>query len=91
MMVNAPEEPGYQVLIPNFERVYPNIKVEATYPPSTTLWYQLESTELAAGNAPDVLGRVPGCGTPSRSVCSRRPATWRRWSRSRGRSGRCRS
>jgi raffinose/stachyose/melibiose transport system substrate-binding protein len=68
MLVNAPPQPGYQVLIPNFERVYPNIKVEATYAPTNSVWYQLETTELAAGNAPDVLGTSPGCGTPV-SVC----------------------
>jgi raffinose/stachyose/melibiose transport system substrate-binding protein len=59
MMVNAPEEPGYQVLIPNFERAYPSIRVEATYPPSTALWYQLETTELAAGNGPDLVATRP--------------------------------
>jgi raffinose/stachyose/melibiose transport system substrate-binding protein len=30
--------------------------------------YQLESTELAAGNAPDLLQTYPGCGTPI-SIC----------------------
>jgi raffinose/stachyose/melibiose transport system substrate-binding protein len=68
MLVNMPPQPGYQVLIPNFERVYPNIKVEATYAPTNADWYQLETTELAAGNAPDLLGTFPGCGTPV-SVC----------------------
>jgi raffinose/stachyose/melibiose transport system substrate-binding protein len=68
MLVNQPPQPGYQVLIANFERVYPNIKVEATYAPSNPVWYQLETTELAAGNAPDLLGTFPGCGTPV-SVC----------------------
>ena len=64
LLVNAIPQPGYEVLIPNFERVYPNIQVEATYAPSNSAWYQTESTELAAGNASDVLGGFPGCGTP---------------------------
>jgi raffinose/stachyose/melibiose transport system substrate-binding protein len=68
MLVLASSQPGYQVLIANFERVYPNIKVEATYAPSDAVWYRLETTELAAGNAPDLLGTRPGCGTPV-SVC----------------------
>jgi raffinose/stachyose/melibiose transport system substrate-binding protein len=68
MLVLATSQPAYQVLIPNFERVYPNIDVEATFAPSNGVWYQLETTQLAAGNAPDVLGTNPGCGTPV-SVC----------------------
>jgi raffinose/stachyose/melibiose transport system substrate-binding protein len=68
MLVNTPPQPGYQLLIPNFERVYPNITVQATYAANNAAWYQLESTELAAGNAPDLLGTNPGCGTPV-SVC----------------------
>jgi raffinose/stachyose/melibiose transport system substrate-binding protein len=68
MLALAPQQPAYQVLIPNFERVYPNIKVEATFVPSSATFYQLELTELAAGSAPDVLGTNPGCGTPV-SVC----------------------
>jgi ABC-type glycerol-3-phosphate transport system substrate-binding protein len=67
MLVNATAQPGYQVLIANFEGAYPNIKVDATFAPAK-VWYQLEATELAAGNAPDLLGTLPGCGTPV-SVC----------------------
>jgi raffinose/stachyose/melibiose transport system substrate-binding protein len=68
MLGIATVQPGYQVLIPNFERVYPNIRVDATFAPTQVTWYQLEATELAAGNAPDLLGTLPGCGTPV-SVC----------------------
>src|SRR5919204_624224 len=64
----TPTQPSFQVLIANFERVYPNIKVEATYAPGNAAWYRLETTELAAGNAPDLLGTNPGCGPPV-SVC----------------------
>jgi raffinose/stachyose/melibiose transport system substrate-binding protein len=61
------QKPGFDLLVPNFERVYPNIKVDITYvsgPPGS-----LEPTELALGTAPDVLSTFPGCGTPI-SVCA---------------------
>jgi raffinose/stachyose/melibiose transport system substrate-binding protein len=58
----------WQVLVPNFERVYPNITVSVTDAGSTPGLYQLEATELAAGNAPDLLQTYSGCGTPV-SVC----------------------
>jgi raffinose/stachyose/melibiose transport system substrate-binding protein len=88
MLMNGVTEPGYRVLIANFERVYPNITVDATFTPTQAVWYQLETTELTAGNAPDLLGTVPGCGTPV-SVCVLAKAghlaplvkePWLRWS-----------
>jgi ABC-type glycerol-3-phosphate transport system substrate-binding protein len=57
-------KPAYDVLIPNFERRYPNITVDPTYPGNYNTLYQLEPIELAAGNAPDLLTTSPGCGTP---------------------------
>ena len=60
---------GYQLLIPNFERVYPNITVNITYAGSNAQLYQLETTEFAAGNAPDLIVTFPGCGTPI-SICT---------------------
>jgi raffinose/stachyose/melibiose transport system substrate-binding protein len=54
-------QPVFNVLIPNFERVYPNITVSVTYAPTLILQQQLETTELAAGNAPDVLDADLGC------------------------------
>ena len=60
--------PAYDVLIPNFERAYPNITLNPTYVPNSTSLGQLEVTELAAGNAPDVLQVAPGCGA-STAVC----------------------
>ncbi len=69
MIAEAMYQPGYSVLIPNFERVYPNIKVDITYAASTAQDYQIETTELAAGNGPDLLATFPGCGTPI-SVCT---------------------
>jgi raffinose/stachyose/melibiose transport system substrate-binding protein len=68
------QQPGWQVLISNFERVYPNVTVNATYLPNATL-YQLESTELAAGNAPDLLSTGAGCGTPI-SICLLARSGW---------------
>ena len=61
-------KPAWDALIPNFERAYPNIKIAVTYTPSNTSMYELETTELAAGNAPDILSTDPGCGTPV-AVC----------------------
>jgi raffinose/stachyose/melibiose transport system substrate-binding protein len=63
------QKPGLDILVSNFERVYPNITVDVTYNSSLGILYQLEATELAAGSAPDVLTTFPGCGTPI-SVCA---------------------
>jgi raffinose/stachyose/melibiose transport system substrate-binding protein len=68
MLFNVGNEPGWSVLIPNFERAYPNITVNATYAPTAAVM-QEETTELAAGNAPDLLYVNPGCGGPT-SVCA---------------------
>ena len=68
MLVNSTTQPGYSVLISNFERVYPNITVNVTYSASNTQLFELEMTELAAGNGPDLLATYPGCGLPI-SVC----------------------
>ena len=64
MLITVNSKPGWDVLIPNFQRAYPNIRVDITYAPNNTVLVQLETTELAAGNAPDVLATNPGCGTP---------------------------
>jgi raffinose/stachyose/melibiose transport system substrate-binding protein len=60
-------KPGYDVLVPNFERVYPNITVNMTYATPADI-SQLMATELEAGNAPDLYETSPGCGA-LRSVC----------------------
>src|SRR5580765_5887471 len=62
-------KPGWDVVIANFQRAYPNIRINVTYAPNQTVLIQLESTELAAGNAPDVLSATPGCGTPI-AICA---------------------
>jgi raffinose/stachyose/melibiose transport system substrate-binding protein len=67
MLASSTNQPAFQVLIANFERVYPSIAVSVTYAPPAMV-SQLEATELAAGNAPDLLSTFPGCGTTT-SVC----------------------
>jgi raffinose/stachyose/melibiose transport system substrate-binding protein len=62
MLANGNKQPAYDVLIPNFERVYPNIKIDISYAPGGTT--QLEPVELASGNAPDLLNTMPGTGGP---------------------------
>jgi raffinose/stachyose/melibiose transport system substrate-binding protein len=68
MLAYFTEQPGYSLLVANFERVYPNVTVAVTYAANPVQEYQLETTELAAGNGPDLLAVIPGCGTPI-SVC----------------------
>jgi raffinose/stachyose/melibiose transport system substrate-binding protein len=63
MIVTMQNKPGYDVLIANFERAYPNIDVNITYLPTAQAVMDLETTELAAGNAPELLMSFPACGT----------------------------
>jgi raffinose/stachyose/melibiose transport system substrate-binding protein len=67
MLVPNQAKPALDLLIQRFELVYPNMRVEPTYAGGGQI-YQLETTELAAGNAPDVLGTQAGCGQPN-SIC----------------------
>ncbi len=67
-LVTPTSKPGWDLLIPNFERAYPNIHVDMRYVPNNTTLYQVETTQLAAGNAPELLATNPGCGTPI-AVC----------------------
>jgi raffinose/stachyose/melibiose transport system substrate-binding protein len=64
MLSISGDQTAFNVLIPNFERVYPDITVNATYAANTAALAQLETTELAAGTAPDLLDTSPGCGAP---------------------------
>ncbi len=66
MLALPSQQAGLSVMVANFERVYPNISVQVTYAPSVAS--SLETTELAAGNAPDLLTTLPGCGSPI-AVC----------------------
>jgi raffinose/stachyose/melibiose transport system substrate-binding protein len=63
MLANSKEQPAFQVLIPNFERVYPNITVDITYVPSAAE-AQIELTEFAAGTAPDIIPTSSGETSP---------------------------
>jgi ABC-type glycerol-3-phosphate transport system substrate-binding protein len=58
MIWTSSDIPVMPVLIANFERVHPEIVVNATYgcPGS------IELSELAAGNGPDLICDFPGCG-----------------------------
>jgi raffinose/stachyose/melibiose transport system substrate-binding protein len=62
-------QPGLDVIVANFERVYPQIKVSATYAGSLVDIYQLETTQLRAGNATDLLYLQAGCGSPI-AICA---------------------
>src|SRR5262249_40538008 len=57
-------QPAFDVLIPNFERAYPDIEVDVTYQAPLSRIFQLETIQLAAGTAPDVLWVEPAssCG-----------------------------
>jgi raffinose/stachyose/melibiose transport system substrate-binding protein len=55
------DQPAFEVLVANFERVYPNIQINATYTPSGT-YAPLLATQLQAGNGPDLMYTVPGTG-----------------------------
>ena len=81
-------QPGLDVIIANFKRVYPQIDVSVTYAGSVVDIFQLETTQLRAGSAPDLLYVQAGCGSPI-AICTlarsgylapllRKP--WVRWS-----------
>jgi raffinose/stachyose/melibiose transport system substrate-binding protein len=58
------QKAGYDVLIPNFERVYPNVDVQVTYTVNAPTLYQIETSELGAGSGPDIISTQPGCASP---------------------------
>ena len=68
LLAPVTSQPAYSLMIQDFERAHPNITIDATFTPTAATLYQLETTELAAGNAPDLLQIYPGCGTPI-SIC----------------------
>jgi raffinose/stachyose/melibiose transport system substrate-binding protein len=63
MLAQSTDKAAFDVLIPNFERVYPGISVNVTYVPSATL-SQFEETELAAGSLPDIIPTSDGPTSP---------------------------
>jgi raffinose/stachyose/melibiose transport system substrate-binding protein len=62
-------QPGLDIMIGNFERVYPQVKVNATYAGNIVDIYQLETTQLRSGSAPDLLYVQAGCGSPI-AICT---------------------
>ena len=70
LLITVNSKPGWDLVIPNFERVYPNIEVEVKYLPANAPLYQLETTQLAAGNAPSCSRRALAAVPRSRSACS---------------------
>jgi raffinose/stachyose/melibiose transport system substrate-binding protein len=67
-LTNGTTRQAYDVLVPNFERVYPNINVKVEYAATAADTARLITTRLASGNAPDVFVTWPGCGTTI-SIC----------------------
>ncbi len=65
LLSQALYQPGFDVLIQNFERVYPNITVQPTYEGVSAVLSQVENTELAAGDAPDLIPVSSGSSTTS--------------------------
>ncbi len=63
MLAPSTDQAAFQVLVPNFERVYPNIAVDVAYVPSANL-PQIEEIEVAAGNAPDIVATSDGTTSP---------------------------
>jgi raffinose/stachyose/melibiose transport system substrate-binding protein len=55
-------KPALDAMIANFERVYPDVTIDATYTPNLTVQSQLLLTELAAGNGPDLMAIGAGSG-----------------------------
>jgi raffinose/stachyose/melibiose transport system substrate-binding protein len=54
-MLNVTQQrPGMDAMVANFERVYPNIKIEVDYPEATT-YPSVLLTQVQAGNAPDLM------------------------------------
>jgi raffinose/stachyose/melibiose transport system substrate-binding protein len=69
MVALSGQQSAPSVLVPNVESVNPGITVDVTDAAGNPVFYQLEITEHAAGNAPDLLVTFPGCGTPV-SICA---------------------
>ena len=69
VLVNRDRPAWMSVLIPNFERAYPNIKVDVTYAP-TSAGAATSSRRPSSRRAtlPTSSSTCPGCGTPI-SIC----------------------
>ncbi len=73
MYSGTASKPALEILVRDFEKANSGIDVTVTYPPTSDGIIQLETTQLAAGNAPDILATWPGCGTAI-SICKLAPA-----------------
>jgi raffinose/stachyose/melibiose transport system substrate-binding protein len=67
MVMNLAYKPGFDILIANFNRVYPNIQVNPTYLSvgGSSPYATVVATQFAAGNAPDLIWTVGGRGGPT--------------------------
>jgi raffinose/stachyose/melibiose transport system substrate-binding protein len=57
-------KPAFDTLIPNFQRVYPNVQINVTYAPNGT-FQQVLLTQLQAGSLPDLFWASLGNQTTS--------------------------
>jgi raffinose/stachyose/melibiose transport system substrate-binding protein len=67
MLALSNKEPAFRILIPNFERVHPEIKIQISYLDAGIL-QPVQAVEIGAGNAPDILDTSPGCGVAN-AIC----------------------
>lgn len=58
------EQSTLGVVLPYFNKSYPNIKINVTYVPTPAALAQLETTQLAAGSGADIMLVLPGDGLP---------------------------
>jgi raffinose/stachyose/melibiose transport system substrate-binding protein len=73
MYSGTASQSALDILVANYEKANPNVDITVQYLPSSDAIITLETTELAAGNGPDILATWPGCGT-NVSVCRLAPA-----------------
>jgi len=73
MYSGTASKPALDDIVRSFEKANAGIDVTVTYLPTSDAIIQLETTQLAAGNAPDILATWPGCGTAI-SICKLAPA-----------------
>ncbi|MDR1028329.1 MAG: extracellular solute-binding protein, partial [Clostridiales Family XIII bacterium] len=57
-------KPGMTPLIEDFEKAYPDIKVEAEFISDLNAYYSQLPTRMAAGNGPDLVYMIPGSASP---------------------------
>src|SRR5262249_6587835 len=65
MVMNTNYRPGIEVLIANFERVYPDISIQPTFATAGAAYNQVVGTQFSAGNGSDLLWSTSGQSAPS--------------------------